>query len=86
MMPGSRRRIFPGLSFPLIVLCAWGLIVGAPDDDTTHRRQLECAPLEWRADMDAEGWELLIGQGYTVIQTTNGQALLPPECESENPR
>jgi hypothetical protein len=87
MMPSYRRRIFPGLSFPLILLCIWGLIVGPPDRDEAERqRQIECAPLQWRASMDTEGWSLLIDNGYTVVQTANGQALLPTGCESENPR
>lgn len=48
--------------------------------EAEQRREVECAPVVRTESADAEGWQMLLDQGYTGTATR----LVPPGCESVN--
>lgn len=62
------------------VCVAVGTFTALPDQqERTSRPVGDCTPVHRHASIDAEGWDMLLDQGYTINNTT-GQ-LMPPGCE-----
>lgn len=81
----KRRRSVGAWVYPL---CFVFLGVGAftasnlDDPSVAELEQVRrCAPLEWHAGMDREGWNMLVAQGYRERGDDGMTALYPPGCE-----